>query len=297
VGRVGKFGLAALEVLGPISDLMAGLEQIDAAKAVIDDIRKRSEEAEVALMRDWGYEPVYRNGRVVDYIKTETAPTEPEPQPAPVKTGPVYSLRGLVLDRLQIPLSIEHVPITFVTYTGEGQLVWDLRQARPRTLSGYVRRADYPRLMGLARSQASLIRLAQVLSGSFAPEVPEAPPPRAVTRGSLEIAYQWTEGAATKSVIATCDNTDSADGSWVATQDGSVEELRAVTDRTTGGQPPDYEMFIVYHPTGGQDSYLHVAHSAAAGALAEDGSVPQGVLELGTYPEDSMVNYIIENYW
>jgi hypothetical protein len=295
LGKVGRFGLVALEVLGPIDDLLTGLQQIDAAKAIIDDIRKRTEEAEVEMMRYWGYEPVYRNGWVVDYVKVEPR-TEPEPKPPTARTGPVYSLRGGVLIRLETPLSGEHIPITFVAYTGEGERVWNLFQARPRTLSGYVRRVDYPRLMGLARSQASLARLAQVLSGNVAPDVPEAPPPRAVTRARLEIAFQWNEGAETKTVIASCDNTDSVDGTWVATEDRPLDELRAVTERTSGGRPPDYEMFIVYQVAGGQ-SYLHVAHTASNGALEEDGRLPEGVLKLGTYPEDSGVNYIIENYW
>jgi hypothetical protein len=56
-------------------------------------------------------------------------------------------------------------------------------------------------------------------------------------------------------------------------------------------------MFSFDQPTSGQDLNLHVAHSASAGALAEDGSFPEGVLELGTYPEGSGVNYTIETFW
>ena len=29
----------------------------------------------------------------------------------------------------------------------------------------------------------------------------------------------------------------------------------------------------------------------------EEGELPEGVMKLGKYPDDSAVNYIIENYW
>jgi hypothetical protein len=295
LGKVAKVGLVAAQVVGPILDTINALEQIDAAKALIDDLAKQRDEAEAGWWRDQGYEPVYRNGKIVDYVK---APQPPKPDPAPSKpatTGTVYSLRGQKLIGQQVPLTAEHLPITFMSLTDEGAGIWDLSHPTRRWVTGYALRRDHARLKSLARSQSDLIRLTQPW-GSGTTSSKDTTKPPVAARGRLEIDFSWREGTTENLIEAVCDNTYSADGSWVATTKGSLDELREFTERTSSDIPPDYEIFVNYFAADGSDSYLHQVQSASGASFVEEGKVPDGVLDPDKYPGDSAVSFIIQNY-
>ena len=298
--KAGGVLLKGLSVVGPLAETLDYVAQFETAKAQIDELAKQRQEAEIALMRGWGLEPVYRNGVVVDYVKPK--PPASAEQAAPVaskQTVSVYRLRrGLVLEGERLPLSSDHVPITFRSLTDVGVAIFAVSQSSAvRTFTGYTTRVDHPWLMRLAAQQLGLLKLGQALQTPPAPAEPEAQPPAQGERGQIWIDFEWREGDETKGIHASCDNTKTADGSWVASHEGSLERLRMVTEQAGDQPPPDYEISVLYIAADGSQSHLQVVHSTATAHLSEEGYLPPGVLEPGRYPEGSAVGYIVDNYW
>ena len=273
LGKIGRVGFKALGVVAPIAELVGGLAQIEDAKAMLSEISKQQEEAYIAVMRDQGYEPVYRNGKLVDFKFSQPTPSKPAPSKAPTM-GTVYSLRGQRLIGQQVPFSSDHLPISFWSLTGEGESILDLSLPVPRMFTGHALRRDQARLRGLARLQSSAVRLRRLRSAPPASASTEAPDAPVAERGTLEIHFYWRAGGTEKSIEAVCDNTSSAEGAWVAeTRTGSVAELSADMEPNQGEPLADYEMDIFYTAADGSESQMHLIE-LASGSDVEEGESP-----------------------
>jgi hypothetical protein len=297
LGKIAGIGFKTVSAVAPIVETIQGVAQIRAAEEFLKDLSRQREESEVAIMRSWGYAPVYRDGIVIDYVKIKRPASEVEPRPKQPKVGSVYSVRGLTLHREEVRLSERHIPITFYSWTGEGEKISDVTP-RIRIFEGYALRKDHVKLAALARMQIGALRLATARERPTSPAEPEVPDAPSGERGTVVIVFSWWVGDAGNSIEASAENVSSRTGSWTATTlEGSLEDLRAVTDSIGTDQPlPEYELIVRYKASNGSETELRVVQSSADSNLREEGEVPAHVMQFERYPEDSAVSYILENY-